>query len=195
MQLLEGNIEIWENLDLQDLDGEIWKVIEDFPDYMISNLGRVKSFKKWCGINKRILKLRKNDNLYFIVGLSINKKSNTKKVHILVYETFYNDKLKLNECVHHKDENKENNYYENLIKMTKHDHKSLHFSGKNNPNSNKNLSGENNINHILIKKQIIQIKMLIKLGFKNIEISKIYNVSPQTISNIKNNKSWSHIGI
>jgi hypothetical protein len=27
------------------LDDEIWKVITDFPDYYVSNLGRVKSLK------------------------------------------------------------------------------------------------------------------------------------------------------
>jgi len=39
-------LEIHENLDLEDLDGEIWKEIEGYSgDYFVSNLGRVKSLK------------------------------------------------------------------------------------------------------------------------------------------------------
>jgi hypothetical protein len=38
-------VEIYKNLDVNDLDGEVWKVIEDFPDYSVSNLGRVKRFE------------------------------------------------------------------------------------------------------------------------------------------------------
>jgi len=37
-----------------------------------------------------------------------------------------------------------------------------------------------------------RIKSL-KFGFKNKEISRIYNVSPETISSIKNKRSWKHI--
>ena len=32
-------------VDIPDLEGEEWKVIEGFPEYQVSNLGRVKSFK------------------------------------------------------------------------------------------------------------------------------------------------------
>jgi len=32
-------MEIFKNLNLDNLDGEIWKNINDFEDYQISNLG------------------------------------------------------------------------------------------------------------------------------------------------------------
>jgi len=32
-------IEIYKNLNLQDLNGEIWKEIGDFEDYQMSNFG------------------------------------------------------------------------------------------------------------------------------------------------------------
>jgi len=34
-------MEIYENLDLNDLNGEEWKYIEEFEDYQISKFGRV----------------------------------------------------------------------------------------------------------------------------------------------------------
>lgn len=50
-------MEIYENLDLQDLDGETWKTIEDFPDYSVSNFGRVKrSITDKCNRKLKILK-------------------------------------------------------------------------------------------------------------------------------------------
>jgi len=46
---------------------------------------------------------------------------------------------------------------------------------------------------VLTIKTVTQIKKLFKLGFKNIEISKIYGVSPTTILKIKQCKSWIHV--
>ncbi len=46
---------------------EEWKYIENYPDYQVSNLGRVKSFKKWRGVNERILKPRKNKQGYLYI--------------------------------------------------------------------------------------------------------------------------------
>jgi len=123
-------IKIFKNLDIDDLENEIWKIIQDFNDYRVSNLGRVKSLKYK---KERILKQGIDSKGYFQVILCKNKKQKTKRVHILVYETFYNDKLKLNECIHHKDDIKLNNYYENLEKKTKYNHNVDHNKGKNNP--------------------------------------------------------------
>lgn len=84
--------EVWENLDLQDLDGEIWKDILDYEgDYQVSNVGRVKSFK-YDKINGRILKQIKYGD-YFRIGLLKNGKYKSKQVHRLIYETF-KEKLK-----------------------------------------------------------------------------------------------------
>ena len=38
-------MEIYKNLDLNNLDDEIWKEVKDFEDYSVSNFGRIKSFK------------------------------------------------------------------------------------------------------------------------------------------------------
>ncbi len=199
-------IKIFENLDLSDLDGEIWKDILDYDgDYQVSNLGRVKSLK-FC--KERILKQTIDKNGYCIIRLCKNGKAKNKNIHILIYETFYSDKLKLNECVHHKDKNTKNNYYKNLEKKTFREHMMNHNGGKNHPFfgkyhseetkkkiANINRVGENNGHRILTNKKIIQIKMLFKLGFKNCEISRLYHIHKSTISNIKKEKSWSHIKI
>lgn len=108
---------------------EIWKEIKDFSEYQVSNFGRIKSLK--FGKEKFLKPSRGKNNIgYFHVILCKNKKQITKNIHVLVYETFYNDELKQNECIHHKDENKENNYYNNLIKVNISFHQSCHNKGK-----------------------------------------------------------------
>ena len=64
---------------------EIWKKIKDYPDYEVSNLGRVKSFKK---NNELIMSPQKNVYGYLIIRLSLNGKTKTKPVHKLVSIAF-----------------------------------------------------------------------------------------------------------
>jgi hypothetical protein len=207
-------VKIFENLDLQDLENETWKDILDYEsDYQVSNIGRVKSFKKWRGINCRILKQIKNKKTgYFQIKLFENGRYETKRTHRLVYETF-KEKLEEGYDAHHINEDKEDNYVENLESKPHSEHTGDHhigkhhsnetrkkisknhadISGKNNPNFEKYLYGENTSNHKLNNKKVIQIKMLFKLGFKNKEISNIYKVCEMTIYHIRIGKTWNHI--
>lgn len=99
---------------------EIWKNVSGFDDYMVSNLGRVKSFKQ----NKEtILKGYIGLEGYIVTALvNNNGKTITKKIHQLVSEVFipkpdFNpDGSNINGvfCVNHKDGNKLNNTVENL---------------------------------------------------------------------------------
>jgi len=106
---------------------EVWKIIEDFPDYQVSNFGMVKSLKFG---KERILKQIKNNKKYFGINLSKNGKQKFKLIHSIIFETFNNYKLKDNECVHHIDFIKENNFLGNLKLMTIPEHHSLHNKGK-----------------------------------------------------------------
>jgi len=72
---------------------EFWKVIKDHEDYLISNLGRVKSIK----FNREtILKPSTTSNpknkkkSYYFVCLSKHNKCTYKTVHVLVAEAFLN---------------------------------------------------------------------------------------------------------
>ena len=85
---------------------EIWKEIKDYPNYQISNLGRVKN-------KKRILKQYCNDKGYLYVSLSKDNKRKFVRVHRLVAMTFIPNINNLPE-VNHIDENKTNNYVTNL---------------------------------------------------------------------------------
>lgn len=95
---------------------EKWLPIRDFPNYMISNLGQVKSLSKSCKYRKAnevILKANPRSNGYLKVDLYANGKAHTKTVHRLVAEAFIPNPNNLPE-INHKDEDKTNNRADNL---------------------------------------------------------------------------------
>lgn len=202
---------------------EIWKIIEYFPEYTVSNLGRIKSLKF---SKERILKLKKSKKGYFEVCLCKYNKKYFKRVNIVVLETF-TEKSNL-EC-NHIDGDKSNNKLENLEWLTRSENEKHAFrirlkyrssewkknmsdkmSGKNNPMYGKKRSrefkknqsdkmkgkyiGENHPRSKFKEKDIINIKIDLKNGMKQREIAKKYNTHQRTISNIKNNKIWKGIG-
>ncbi len=191
-----------------NLENETWKTIKEYPDYQVSNFGKIKSLKFG---KKRILKLNKDNTKYFCINLYKNGKRKYIRTYILVYETFYNDKLKLNECVHHKDENKENNYYENLEKMIIYKHLSFHNKNEKHPNFNKryseetkkkmsishhNFKGENHPNHKLSSQNIYDIRKSLELKlYTPKQLSWMFDVSVKTIYSIKSEKTWNRVNI
>lgn len=84
---------------------EIFKDIEGYPGYQISNFGRVKSFRMK---NPRILKTKVNNSGYVMVTLCRDKQY-AKLLHRLMCIAFLPNPDNL-PCVNHKDENKHNNF-------------------------------------------------------------------------------------
>lgn len=89
---------------------EIWKTIKDYPNYQVSNLGRVKSLNYG---KEKILKNNKDKDSYFQIALSKEGKVKVFKVHRLVASAFLPNPDNLPQ-VNHKDENKTNNCVDNL---------------------------------------------------------------------------------
>jgi len=186
-------MEIYKNLDLNDLDGETWKEICGYGgDYFISNLGRVKSFKKWNGADIRILTQIKSNRGYLSVGLCKNKKLNIKLVHRLVCEIFHR-KLLSNEIIHHIDGNKKNNLSENLKPMTISEHNGIHIKG--NYIGEKNLTSKLTEEKVRIIYKISNSPTIKKLKINQTEIGEIFGIDQTTVSLIKNKKTWKHIQI
>lgn len=94
---------------------EIFREIDGFPDYEVSNLGRVCSFK---GKYPKILKPRKNSCGYLYVILYTGGKGVRKTIHRLVAEAFVPNPENKPE-VNHIDEDKKNNVAENLEWVTR----------------------------------------------------------------------------
>lgn len=111
---------------------EVWRDIKGYEGlYQVSNFGRVKSLERfvkyWRGgmllRKSQTIKLNYDSDGYCIVGLSKDGTTLTKKVHRLVAMTFPDlvdwteeakDKPFDEIVVNHKDENKVNNWVNNL---------------------------------------------------------------------------------
>lgn len=94
---------------------EEWKIIENYPNYMISNFGRVKNLGNGKTWNKkeRILKQEIGVGGYIRVGLYKDKKQRHFKIHRLVATHFIPNPNNY-PCINHIDENKQNNNVNNL---------------------------------------------------------------------------------
>ena len=100
----------------EDIKNEIWRKIPNYPDYEVSNLGRIKSLK----YNKKyILKLQLNAYGYYHCTLRKDKKRTEISTHQLVAIVFLNHTpCGMTLVVDHKDGNKLNNNVDNLRIVT-----------------------------------------------------------------------------
>jgi len=99
---------------------EIWKDIDGYNGlYQISNIGRVKSLKRWnistrdFQDRERIMTPTDNGSGYLIVSLMKNKVKKNHYVHRLVASAFCENPSN-QKCVNHIDYDKSNNNCENL---------------------------------------------------------------------------------
>lgn len=100
----------------KNIKGEIWKEIKDFPDYIVSNFGRVRrqylNRKSHISDSDGCLSPSYSTG-YGVVILRKDNKNHYKKVHRLVAEAFIPNPNNLPD-INHKDENKRNNKVDNL---------------------------------------------------------------------------------
>ena len=104
---------------------EIWKTIEEFPEYEVSNCGNVRSKDRefYDSLNRhyfkkgQLLKLEQQICSYgyiqIMVGITSNKKMHRLIVARLVTKTFIPNPNNLPQ-VNHKDEDSTNNHVDNL---------------------------------------------------------------------------------
>lgn len=112
---LFGSLKLINWFKIYNYMSEYWKLIHGYENYMISNLGRVKSLNGYGNTGKEIL-LSPNKNrcgyIYYRIGK--DGKQFFFTAHFLVASNFIPNPDNHN-CINHKDENKLNNSIENLM--------------------------------------------------------------------------------
>lgn len=163
---------------------EIWKKIEGFENYEISNFGRVKSTNFG---NTKVL-IQEKVKGYLRVTFSKNNVQKRFLVHRLVAKYFIKNNVN-KICVNHIDGNKTNNNYFNLEWVTYSENEKHSY----------NTLGKINAIRKLLQCQIIDIRTnCIKGTNQNnkgnvIDFMLKYNVSRNTILNVLNKKYYAQI--
>ncbi len=160
---------------VEELEVEKWKIIPEFNNYYVSNLGRVKS-KKRQGSSGGLLQLCKDRKGYYVINVRNTIKKKLVKVHKLVAQCF----LLINsiEMINHIDGNKLNNRLSNLERTT----------------NIKNLKHASNLG-LLATQPVIQYDLSGKFMNKFISISEAArktNSKNSAISNCIHNKYKTH---
>jgi hypothetical protein len=122
-------MKVYENLSLENLEGEIWKDVVGYEGYQVSNLGRIKSLDKRVNVSGflkypttkirkgKILRQSKDKDGYLKVALFKDREKKYLRVHRIVAMTFIpNPENK--KTVDHKNTIVDDNRVENLSWMT-----------------------------------------------------------------------------
>ena len=115
---------------------EKWKSIDNFPDYYVSNLGRVYSNK-----SNKCLSPKSSNRGYLSVTLCKDDTNKLKSIHRLVATAFIPNPENL-PVINHKDENPSNNTVDNLEWCTVQyntSYSSYKWTGSKNPMSRKDV--------------------------------------------------------
>lgn len=171
---------------------EVWKTVEGFENYEISNLGRVKinlKYNKYRDYQHRLLNPSLDKDGYRRTTLTpFDKNKKTKRIHRLVAIAFIDNPLN-KPCVNHKNGIKDDNRLSNLEWVTvSENNKHAYATGL------ITRTGENNALSVFTESQVLEIRALYsttKITLK--ELANKYNVSLGAISGVIYRNTWKHI--
>lgn len=162
---------------------EEWRPIDGFPDYEVSDLGRIRSHKRG---DLRILKLGKDKDGYVQVVLSTGSTRCTKRVHQLVLLAFAGPRPPGAET-RHLNGDKADNRPLNLAwgsSAENGEDKCSHGSGR----------GARNGRARFTDVEVLQIRADLEKGEPAAHIARRLNVPTGTIEDIGRGRTWTHLG-
>lgn len=167
-----------------NINGETWKYVPGFSNYMISDHGNIKNKKTGRNLSHILRKGYHGATLYD------KDKYKTVRIHALMVRVFENN-FDMDLVAAHIDGNKDNNNLSNIKLITQYEniqHKRKHGTMA---------IGERNYNTKFTIGQILKIKSLIKNKktnkLSNKKIADMYGVCENAIYNIISGKAYSYI--
>lgn len=174
----------WYPLSLDDLDGEIWRAIEGFDGYQVSNFGRVKSFMHK---HPRILKpIPFHLSNYLCTQIYKGKERFYLSIHRLVAQAFIPNPENKPQ-VNHVDGHKLNNHFSNLEWVTVSENM-LHAR-----DTGLLASGENSVRALLTNEQIKWARSVFKpydKEFGGAALARKLGVCPKNMNLALHGKSY-----
>jgi len=169
---------------------EIFKKIEGYPNYEVSNYGRVISWAHKNGRRKRAWKLKPiiEANGYLRVNLNNANNSKLYLVHRLVLEAFLGPCPEGMQACHNNGV-RANNFAKNLRWDTPKNNQADRIKHGTAIYS----CGENVKVSKLKACEVTEIRRLRNCGIKIKLLGKMFKISISNISQIANNKAWKHI--
>lgn len=197
----------WCNYSIDNIEGEIWKDLpnEYFGVYMVSSHGRVKRLIGYSCWTERILKQNVVRGAC-TVTLSVNSSKKNFLVHRLVASVFV-PLVQGKPIIHHNNDISLHNHYTNLIRCTQRENVQEGFkkgricnnlpkslNGVNHHSFGRKLSDQQKLKISNSKKKysndlLNEILLEYKLGARQVDLSKKYNISASYISQLVNHKN------
>ncbi|WP_047219965.1 HNH endonuclease [Delftia lacustris] len=174
--------------------GEVWRAIPGFEGYEVSNLGRVRSFRRHGGRGRGFTKTPRQKNLhvaatgYLCVTLQKPDGDRCSKypVHSLVASAFLGPRPDGMQIAHF-DGDRQNALLENLRYATAAENaadKRRHGT---------NAAGERNGMHKLTESSVREVRRLHSRGDSQTSLAKKFNVSTSAIQFVIAGQHWSHV--
>jgi hypothetical protein len=169
---------------------ENWVIIKGWPNYAVSDLGRIKSLRRKGSHNiieiEKMLKPNLNDKGYFNVKLYNSSGKQTIYIHTLVGLHFL-VKEEWQTEIHHIDGNTQNNLPSNLKWVSKFEHLKITRSET---LFGHGCKGEDHGCAKLNKTDIVRIRELYFVGgLRNVDLARKYNITKTHVGRILQNKS------
>lgn len=162
---------------------EIWKPVPDWPEYEVSNLGKVKRVAPGMGTkNGRVLRNRKLKSGYLRVSLCRNSKKVDFLVHRLVASAYLDGDVSLDVC--HFDGDRENCASSNLRYDTRKGNMADAIRHGTTPRGERCETNKHS------EKTVKQIKKLLDEGLGLTACSKLFGIPISTVQGIKEGRNW-----
>ena len=159
---------------------ELWVDIEDFPNYQVSNKGRVRNKR-----NGYILK--PFADRYGYLRLSIGNTDNVY-IHKLVCQAFNGNPPNYNYQINHIDSNRQNNCASNLEWVTHQDNiRYSSLAGRYNIGKHR---GSHNGRSKLCEQDVAAIRQMLNSKMPVSHLARQFGVGWTTIQHIKNGDTW-----
>jgi hypothetical protein len=161
-----------------------WKLVPGYQNqYEVSNYGHVRSLH-----SNKLLRQTPTHSGYLTVCLHFaNRQHKTVRVHKLVAEAFC-DKEPYHDQVNHLDGNKRNNHYQNLEWSNSSSNNQHAYD-----NNLRSMKGSRHNQATLTEQDVNDIRRALQNGVQGKTLAHKYDVCVSTISQIKNNRTWTHV--